>query len=266
MPNYKVFQDTADSMRVKIFGVDDSGATTPLLTDASGRMEVAGNFDISGQVSGTVTVSGQVSGIVDIGSGSVKITSGVEVSGNVAVSGTVSVSGAVDIGSGSVKVTSGVEVSGNVAVSGTVSVSGAVDIGSGSVKITSGVEVSGIANTSGTALYVRGAIIDSGPVSSGISGSGSGAFTSSIYDVLGLRNWTLAVKYSGDNQADVTAQLQMSATGSGEDFINIDSASNFSGQNWQFFVTTYQVRYARIYYTNSSGVSGAMSVTFQAEY
>lgn len=246
MPNYKIFQDFADSLRVKIYGVDESNNTTPLLTDASGKMSVTGNVEVSGQVSGTVDIgsgtvgiSGQVSGIVDIGSGSV------EISGQV--------SGIVDIGSGSV------EISGQV--------SGTVDIGSGTVKVDSGVEVSGIVNTSGAPLFVRGAIVDSGPVSSGISGQISGAFGGEYWDVLGYRSWTFAVKYSGASGANVTSRLQISATGSGADWINVDpSASNYSGITWNLFATTYQLRYARIYFINDSGAEGDMQLYFQSEY
>ncbi|MDD3893899.1 MAG: polymer-forming cytoskeletal protein [Syntrophomonadaceae bacterium] len=290
MPNYKIFQDFADSLRVKIYGVDESNNTTPLLTDASGKMSVTGNVEVSGQVSGTVDIgsgtvgiSGQVSGIVDIGSGSVEISGQVSGivdigSGSVEISGQVSgtvgisgqVSGIVDIGSGSVEISGQVSGivdigSGSVEISG--QVSGTVDIGSGTVKVDSGVEVSGIVNTSGAPLFVRGAIVDSGPVSSGISGQISGAFGGEYWDVLGYRSWTFAVKYSGASGANVTSRLQISATGSGADWINVDpSASNYSGITWNLFATTYQLRYARIYFINDSGAEGDMQLYFQSEY
>jgi len=82
MPNYKVFQDYADSMRVKIYGVDDSNNTVPLLTNASGKMNVTGTVATSGSVA--------VSGPVEI-SGSVAVSGPVGISGSVAVSGTVGV-------------------------------------------------------------------------------------------------------------------------------------------------------------------------------
>ena len=232
MPNYKIFQDYADSLRTKIYGIDESGSTTPLLTNASGKLDVVGNVEFSGQVSGTVTVSGEVSGTV-------KVSSGIEVSG-----GTIEVSGQ---------------------VSGTVTVSGEV---SGTVTVSSGVEVSGIVNTSGNALYVRGAIVDSGPVSSGISGQDSGVFGEAYWDVLGYRSWTFAVKYSGDSGDFVSARLQISPTASGSDWVNVDpSPAYYSGTTlWNLFTTTYQLRYARAYYVNDSGASGAMALYFQAEY
>lgn len=199
MPNYKIFQDYADSLRTKIYGIDESGSTTPLLTNASGKLDVVGNVEFSGQVSGTVTVSGEVSG---------------------------------------------------------------------TVTVSSGVEVSGIVNTSGNALYVRGAIVDSGPVSSGISGQDSGVFGGAYWDVLGYRSWTFAVKYSGDSGDFVSARLQISPTASGSDWVNVDpSPAYYSGTTlWNLFTTTYQLRYARAYFVNDSGASGAMALYFQAEY
>lgn len=51
MPNYKVFQDAANQLKSKIYGSDGAGNVLPILTDASGRMSVAGT--ISATISAT---------------------------------------------------------------------------------------------------------------------------------------------------------------------------------------------------------------------
>lgn len=94
MPNYKTFQDYADSLRVRIYGSDDANNIVPLLTDASGKMDVVGTVGVSGSVavSGNVGVSGTVAV-----SGNVGVSGTVAVSGNVGVSGTVAISGTVGV-------------------------------------------------------------------------------------------------------------------------------------------------------------------------
>ncbi|NLI91351.1 MAG: hypothetical protein GX434_03860 [Peptococcaceae bacterium] len=90
MPNYKVFQDTANEMRVKIYGADSTGNDQPVLTSTSGAMNVGGTVGVSGSVavSGPVEISGMVG-----------------VSGNVGVSGTVTLSGHTVLDSGPVNTT-----------------------------------------------------------------------------------------------------------------------------------------------------------------
>jgi hypothetical protein len=185
LPNYKVFQDFADALRTKIFGVDSNNNTRPIRTDSSGRLEVqstiSGPVEVSGVVgvSGSVAISGpvEVSGVVGV-SGSVAISGPVEVSGVVGVSGSVAISGPVEVSgvvgvSGSVAVSGPVEVSGVVGVSGSVAISGPVEVSgvvgvSGSVAVSGPVEVSGVVGVSGS-VAVSGPVEVSGVV--GVSGS-----------------------------------------------------------------------------------------------
>jgi len=284
LPNYKTFQDYADSLRVRVYGADSSGTVSSILTDASGKMNITGDVGVSGNVgvSGTVAVSGNVgvsgtvgvSGAVEI-SGNVGVSGTVAVSGNVGVSGTVGVSGAVEI-SGNVGVSGTVAVSGNVGVSGTVGVSGAVEI-SGNVGVSGTVAISGTVDTSGWVsnsgalplyvnLYARNTV-DSGPVTAPWSGSSSGT-ADGVWDVLGYNSWTLAVQFSGTSGEAVSAKLQMSVIGSGEStWVDQDVYKNFSGTSWNFYTTNYHVRYARMWGQNTSTTdSGALLVYFQAEY
>lgn len=84
MPNYKTFQDNPDALLVKIYGNDSTETAQPLLTTASGILNVTGDIAVSGpiEVSGSVAVSGPV----EI-SGSVAVSGPVEISGIVALSG-----------------------------------------------------------------------------------------------------------------------------------------------------------------------------------
>ena len=108
MPNYKIFQDNADSLLTKVYGVDSSGVSQALLTSASGRLDVIGSVAVSGpvEISGTVGVSGSVavSGPVEI-SGTVGVSGNVAVSGPVEVSGNVTVSGHTILDSGPTAIT-----------------------------------------------------------------------------------------------------------------------------------------------------------------
>ena len=260
MPNYKMFQDYADSLRVRIYGADDSNNIVPLLTDASGKMDVVGTVGVSGavEISGNVGVSGTVAVSGNVGvSGTVGVSGAVEISGNVGISGTVAVSGNVGV-SGTVGVSGAVEISGNVGVSGTVAVSGTVD--------TSG----WIFNSGGTPLYVNlytRNTVDSGPISAPWSGSSSGT-ADGVWDVLGYNGWTLAVKFSGTSGEAVSAKLQMSVIGSGEStWVDQQPYADFSGTSWNYYTTNYHVRYARIFGQNTSATdSGALLVYLQAEY
>lgn len=94
MPNYKTFQDYADSLRVRVYGADSTGVVSSLLTDASGKMNVTGDVGVSGSVFVSGSTVG-VSGTVAV-SGNVGVSGTVAVSGNVGVSGSVAVSGTVD--------------------------------------------------------------------------------------------------------------------------------------------------------------------------
>ncbi|MEN6349382.1 MAG: hypothetical protein ABFD08_08335 [Syntrophomonas sp.] len=58
MPNYKIFQDNADSARIKIYG-DMDGTATPLSLDASGYLKVVGDMTLtSGDQVTVVNTSG----------------------------------------------------------------------------------------------------------------------------------------------------------------------------------------------------------------
>jgi len=236
MPNYKVFQDFADALRTKIFGVDSNNNTRPIRTDSSGRLEVQST------ISGTVDVSGVVG-----------------VSGSVAISGPVEVSGVVGV-SGSVAVSGPVEVSGVVGVSGSVAVSGPVEV-SGTVTVQ---------NTSGSPLYVNlwsRNFVDSGPILTHVNGATSGVLSGGIWDVLGYNSWTLAVKYSGNSGAQMNVKLQMAAVSGDTNFVDDADYVNYSGRTWHFFTPNYHVRYARIYYQfTGTSDSGNLLLYFQGEY
>jgi hypothetical protein len=109
--------------------------------------------------------------------------------------------------------------------------------------------------------------VDSGPVLTHISGSTSGVLSGGVWDVLGYNSWTMAVKYSGASGAQMNVKLQMAAVSGATDFIDEGGYVSYSGTNWNFFTTTYHVRYARMYY-NYTGTtdSGNLLLYFQAEY
>jgi dTDP-glucose pyrophosphorylase len=226
LPNYKVFQDFADALRTKIFGVDSNNNTRPIRTDSSGRLEVqstiSGPVEVSGVVgvSGSVAVSGpvEVSGVVGV-SGSVAISGPVEVSGVVGVSGSVAISGPVEVSgvvgvSGSVAVSGPVEVSGVVGVSGSVAISGPVEVSgvvgvSGSVAVSGPVEVSGVVGVSGSVAIsgpvevsgvvgVSGSVAVSGPVEvSGVVGISGSVAVSGPVEVSGVVGVSGSVAISG---------------------------------------------------------------------
>jgi hypothetical protein len=59
VPNYKIFQESADSLRTRIYGVDSGGTVRPLLTTTDGKMQVMGDITIdSGDVVTVVNKSG----------------------------------------------------------------------------------------------------------------------------------------------------------------------------------------------------------------
>lgn len=232
MPNYKVFQDYPDSLRVRIYGADSSGYIESILTNSSGAILISGQ---TVGISGSVSLSGAT----------------VAVSGNVGISGTVAVSGPV-------------EVSGAVTVNGTVAVSGLVEVG-GTVAVSGPVEVSG------TVILNGHTIVDSGPVlttiNSGAAGE-SGAVSGESYDVLGYTSWTLAVKYSGASGDQVSVILQTcalsGAAAADADYV-FDSSGNFANQSWNFFTAGITPRYARLYYVDTGSASGALLTYFQAQ-
>ncbi len=160
MPNFKIFQDSPDQARIKIYGADSTGAAQALLTSTSGVMSTSGIVGVSGAVgiSGSVAVSGAV-GI----SGSVAVSGAVGISGSVAVSGAVAVSGPLQI----MPDTSG-------------EVSGTFDILSYSSWILA-VEYSG---TSGDGVHV---VLQKSAVSGGVASGGDYIFDSSGTFVSG--NW-----------------------------------------------------------------------------
>jgi hypothetical protein len=67
MPNYKIFQDFPDSLRVKIYGSDSTGTLNSLRTDTSGRLDVFSD-------SGTPVYVAQASGTVFNVSGDLNVT------------------------------------------------------------------------------------------------------------------------------------------------------------------------------------------------
>ena len=242
-------------MRVKIYGIDESNRTVPVLTDASGKMNVTG----------TVTTSGSVAI-----SGPVNISGTVAVSGPVAVSGSVYVSGSTVGVSGSVAISGPVEISGTVAVSGPVAVSGNVYVSGSTVGVSGSVAISGpveISETVGVFLSGREAL-DSGPLMDRTSGLDSGPL-SGVWDVLGYNSWTLAVKYSGLSGEQVAVKLQMAVVSGDDNWVDDGDYVAFSGTNayWIFRTPTYHVRYARLYAVNTSDTaSGDFLIYMQAEY
>lgn len=125
MPNYKIFQDSADQARVKIYGADSTGSVQPLLTSTSGVMSMSGIVGVSGNVGVSGSVTAGISGSVAV-SGPIEITS----SGTLPISGTVTAA-----------------ISGDVGVSGNVTLIGHSIVDSGpltaDVTPTSSGEVSG---------------------------------------------------------------------------------------------------------------------------
>ncbi len=238
MPNFKIFQDSPDQARIKIYGADNTGAAQPLLTSTSGVISTSGVVGVSGNVGVSGSVTAGISGAVGI-------------SGSVAVSGNVGVSGSVTAG-----ISGAVGISGSVAVSGNVGVSGSVTAG-----------ISGAVGISGTVALSGHSVVDSGPLSADVTPSTSGA-VSGTFDVLSYSSWVLAVEYSGASGDGVHVVLQKSAVSggvaSGGDYIT-DSSGTFVSGNWLFLTTGVTPRYARLYYINSGTGSGTLYQTFQAQ-
>lgn len=262
MPNYKVFQDYADELRVKVYGTDSGGDLTPFKTTDSGSLYVS-------PYSGAVFA---FSGTVDLNSGDIV---------------TVVNSGDIPLYVRGWSGASGYPVFVQPAADTTFAVSGAITqaIDSGSI-IT-------VVNSGNLALFVRGYSGDSGePVfvapgsgatfnmnvyshnylDSGLPAQhmapGSSGTDGNVWEVIGYNSWTLAVKYSGVSGEAAAVKLQMSPIGSGSDaWLDDGVAKDFSAGNWVYVTPNYHVRYARLWFIDQATTdSGDFLVWFQGEY
>lgn len=193
MPNFKVFQDVADEMRVKIFG----SADVALNTDTGGRLAITSP--------GLAITTGTGSLAVSIGTGDLPVTS----AGLAITTGAGAL--AVSIGTGNVPVTS----TGLAITTGAGALS--VSIGTGDLPVTS----TGLAITTGTGSL--SVCIGTGTVGTAINSrtildSSENITVTTVYapavttNVLEYITYTLAAVNTGTTAAQVKVQISPNNT------------------------------------------------------
>jgi len=241
MPNYKIFQDNPDQLKIKIHGSNNVAFNT----DASGNMTVTTTgLAVTGNINvGTVTVTSTglaVTGNINVGTVTVTST-GLAVTGNINV--------------GTVTVTStGLAVTGNINV-GTVTVTTganqlAVCIGTGQSSIS-------VDNLGSTDLAET--------IANNTSTAYSGATTRTV---LGRNAWTFTVKNTATAaNAQAVVQIQMSATALTEsDWLQEVTPVTINQNSLAFLTSSRLVKYARVYYAAVNAASAiTLSIVFQAQ-
>jgi len=240
VPNYKIFQDSADSLRTKIYGVTSGGAVQPLLTTADGKMQVQGAITIdSGDVVTVVNKSGNPLWVRNDSGGSIWVKND---SGDALY---------VVNNSGDpfwVKNDSGDALY---------------------VKNTSGSQVF-VKNDSGDSLYVTlhdRTIVDSGAVTLSL-GSGSVTKTSGVHYVLDYNAYTYAVKnnFASGTQTVRLESCAISGAAADADWLQDNSGTTIGHGEWKFLTADFLVKYARLKATSSGSLnSGTFSIYFQAQ-
>jgi hypothetical protein len=296
MPNYKIFQDFPDSLRVKIYGSDSTGTVNTLRTDTSGRLDVFSDsgtpvyvaqpsgtvFNVSGDLSVTIT-SGDVITVVNTSGNALYVRT---VSGDpLATSGFAfntsgdalfvrTVSGDTIATSGFAFNSSGDALYVRTVSGDTIATSGFAFNSSGDalfVRTVSGdtIATSGFAfNSSGAPLYVEIHSVNttfSGPVTTSVTAGGSGVVGGNEWPVLGYNSPSFVVKYSGVSGAQVRIRMQDAAVSGDANYFNDDGTYNFSGTTWNVLSPTYKLRFSRVYYSFSGTGGGDLLLYFQSE-
>lgn len=246
MPNFKIFQDNAESAKVKVYA-DQSGTASSLNVDSNGYLLVTGSLDIA---------SGDV----------ITVTN---------TSGTALYVRPAEGASGAAwYVTQSQGTSGNAwfiqpTASGKFSVIG-TDSGAP-------VFVTQVSGSSGNAWFIKqpsGEVLDiqiasrttasTGPDAIVVSGSGTVSF--GYEDVLGYNAWTLSVKnISGSGSVNVKLQYSAISGGSGGDWTDDAPYAELAVGSWQYLTTTNLARYVRLTCENTNTSDNTLNVYFQAQ-
>jgi hypothetical protein len=241
MPNFKIFQDNPDQLKIKIHGSNNVAFNT----DTSGNLAITTTgLAVTGNINvGTVTVTSTglaVTGNINVGTVTVTST-GLAVTGNINV--------------GTVTVTStGLAVTGNINV-GTVTVT----TGSGSLAVCIGTGQSSVS------IDNHGSTDVSETIANKTSTSYSGATSRTV---LGYNAWTFALKNTSlATNAQALVQIQMSATAAAEsDWVQEVSPVTINQNEVRFLTSSLLIKYARVYYAAVNASSAiTLSIVYQAQ-
>lgn len=235
MPNYKIFQDVAENLRVKVYA-SQSGTATAMQME-SGALATSLYAKQSGAMVSLQTQSGALTtALYALQSGT--ITSIQADSGALTTALYAKQSGdliSLQTNSGALATALYALQSGNI--TSLQMASGALIVSSDIITVDSG---AGVAFTSGS------------------SGSGT-----TVWDVLEYKDWTYAITKSG-GAGNVRTKLQISATGSGGDWWDQNgSFESLASGEWNYYVTNVFLRYARINVASSG--SGIVHWYFQGQ-
>ncbi len=266
MPNNLVFNDSAQNLKVQIYGITSGASITGLLVDNSGNLQVGGS--VAATIANTVTVTANSFDIRALSS----VTDTVSVTGSVSatIANTVTVTGQVTVTANSFDIralssaTDTVSVTGSVSatIANTVTVTGQVTVTANSFDIralssaTDTVSVTGsvnatIANTVTVSIGGRGFTSSSLTISTSDAALTNTAFQ---FDTSQYKDYSYYIVNTGT--AAVSVRIQISPTTTETYFVNDITAEVSLAQGAQtVLVPGIFLNYTRIQ------VSGAETIT-----